>query len=76
MVSGPTDGQNPTLVNAIRLAASLFILVLIGLSAMGWVWTGTHQPPSQALAGRTVLALGALAGVVGLFALWRWPRRS
>jgi hypothetical protein len=59
----------------IRLAASLFILVLIGLSAMGWVWTGSHQPPDQALAGRTVLALGALAGVVGLVALWRWPGR-
>ena len=60
----------------IRLAASAFILVLIVLSAMGWVWTGAHQPPAQALAGRTVLVLGALAGVVGLTALWRWPRRS
>jgi hypothetical protein len=63
-------------VNAIRLGASLFILVLIGLSAMGWVWTGTHQPPDQALAGRAVLALGVLAGIVGLIALWRWPRRT
>jgi len=63
-------------VKAIRLAASLFILVLIGLSALGWVWAGTHQPPDQALAGRTVLALGAIAGVVGLVALWRWPRRT
>jgi membrane protein YdbS with pleckstrin-like domain len=59
----------------IRLAASAFILVLIILSAMGWVWTGAHQPPSQALAGRIVLVLGALAGVVGLIALWRWPPR-
>ena len=63
-------------MNAIRLAASLFILVLIGLSAMGWVWTGAHQPPAQALAGRTVLALSALAGVVGLVALWRRPGRT
>jgi hypothetical protein len=63
-------------VNAIRVAASLFILVLIGLSAMGWMWTGTHQPPAQAVAGRIVLALSALAGVVGLIALWRWPRRT
>ena len=63
-------------MNAIRLAASLFILVLIGLSAMGWVWTGAHQPPTQALAGRTVLALSALAGVVGLVALWRRPGRT
>ncbi|HZM96961.1 MAG TPA: hypothetical protein VFB92_26250 [Vicinamibacterales bacterium] len=63
-------------MNAIRVAASLFILVLIGLSAMGWMWTGTHQPPAQAVAGRIVLALSALAGVVGLIALWRWPRRT
>ena len=60
----------------IRLAASAFILVLIVLSAMGWVWAGAHQPPDQALAGRTVLVLGALAGVVGLIALWRRPRRT
>ena len=63
-------------MNAIRVAASLFILVLIGLSAMGFMWTGTHQPPAQAVAGRIVLALSALAGVVGLIALWRWPRRT
>ncbi len=63
-------------MNAIRLAASFFILVLIGLSAMGWVWAGAHQPPDQVLAGRTVLALSALAGVVGLVALWRWARRT
>jgi hypothetical protein len=63
-------------VTAIRLAASVFILILIGLSAMGWVWTGAHQPPAQALAARTVLVLGALAGVAGLVALWRWPRRT
>jgi hypothetical protein len=63
-------------VTAIRLVASAFIIVLIALSAMGWVWTGSHQPPAQAAAGRTVLALAALAGVAGLVALWRWPRRA
>jgi hypothetical protein len=63
-------------VTAIRVAASIFILILIGLSAMGWVWTGAHQPPAQAFAGRTVLVLSALAGVVGLAALWRWPGRT
>jgi hypothetical protein len=63
-------------VTAIRLVASAFILLLIALSAMGWVWTGAHQPPAQAMAGRTVLALGVLAGVAGLVALWRWPRRT
>jgi hypothetical protein len=63
-------------VTAIRFAASFFILILIGLSAMGWVWTGAHQPPDQALAARTVLVLGVLAGVAGLVALWRRPRRT
>jgi hypothetical protein len=58
----------------IRVAASLFILVLIGLSAMGWVWAGTHQPPDQAMAARTVLGLGALSAVGGLIALWRSRR--
>jgi len=63
-------------MTAIRLTASIFILILIGLTAMGWAWTGTHQPPAQAMAARIVLALAALAGVVGLVALWRWPRRA
>jgi hypothetical protein len=63
-------------VTAIRLVATAFIIVLIALTAMGWVWTGSHQPPAQAVAGRTVLALAALAGVGGLAALWRWPRRT
>jgi hypothetical protein len=63
-------------VIAIRLAASAFILVLIGLTGMGWVWSGAHQSPSEAVASRTVLSLGALAGVGGLVALWRWPGRS
>jgi len=60
-------------VIVVRLAASFFILLLIALSAMGWVWSGAHQPPGQALAARVVLALAALVGVVGLVALWRPP---
>jgi membrane protein YdbS with pleckstrin-like domain len=63
-------------VTAIRLTASIFILILISLVAMGWIWTGTHQPPEQAVAARIVLALAALAGVFGLVALWRWPGRT
>jgi hypothetical protein len=51
-------------------------VILIGLAAMGWIWTGAHQPPGQALAARVVLGLSALAGIAGLVALWRWPRRT
>ena len=55
----------------IRLAISLFIVVLIVVSLAGWTWTGAHLVGSQALAGRVVLALGMLAGAIGLVALWR-----
>jgi len=58
-------------VTAIRIAISVFIFALLALSAMGWLWTGANQPPGLMVAGRTVLALGALAGVVGLVAIWR-----
>jgi membrane protein YdbS with pleckstrin-like domain len=60
-------------VTGIRLAISAFILVLIAVSAAGWIWTGGHQTPSQAIASRVVLALGVIAGVTGLTAVWRWP---
>jgi uncharacterized membrane protein len=58
-------------MNAVRIAISLFILVLIGVSVVGWVWTGHHQSASQSEASRVVLTLAALAGVAGLVALWR-----
>jgi hypothetical protein len=63
-------------VTAIRITATLFILALIALAAMGWVWNGANQAPALAVSGRLVLALGALAGVAGLVALWRWPHRT
>jgi hypothetical protein len=58
-------------MNAVRIAISLFILVLIGISVVGWVWTGDHQSTTQSEASRVVLTLAALAGVAGLVALWR-----
>jgi hypothetical protein len=58
-------------MNAIRIAISLFILVLIAVSAAGWIWTGAHQTASQSAASHIVLALDVLAGVIGLIALWR-----
>jgi hypothetical protein len=60
-------------MNIIRVAISLFILVLIGVSATGWIWTGSHQPAAQSAASRVVLTLCILAGIGGLVALWR-PR--
>jgi MYXO-CTERM domain-containing protein len=61
-------------LNIVRTVISLFILLLIGVSVAGWVWTGRHQTASQASASHVVLTLGALAAVVGLLTLWR-PRR-
>jgi len=58
-------------MNIVRAAISLFIVVLITVSAIGWIWTGNHQSASQAAASRVVLTLGVLAGIVGLMALWR-----
>jgi hypothetical protein len=58
-------------MNIVRIAISLFILVLIVVSASGWIWTGSHQTASQAAASRIVLGLCILAGLVGLTALWR-----
>ena len=59
-------------VKGIRIAITAFTLVLIALSAVGWAWwSGPNQPAAQVLAARTVLLLGALAGIVGLVAIWR-----
>jgi membrane protein YdbS with pleckstrin-like domain len=57
--------------NILRLAISVFLLVLITIATTGWIWTGRHQPGSQALASRVVLTICIVAGVVGLHALWR-----
>ncbi len=53
---------------------SAFICVLFVIAGMGWNWAATHQTPGQALASHAVLALSALAGLVGLIALWRGSR--
>jgi hypothetical protein len=58
-------------MNTIRIAITIFILVLVVLSVAGWVWTGSHQPAAQSLASRVVLSIGALAGIVGLVKIWR-----
>lgn len=55
----------------IRATLSLFIAVLIAITAAGWIWTAQHQPAGQASASRIVLALAACAGVAGLWAVWR-----
>ena len=58
-------------MNVIRVAMSLFLVVLIVVAATGWLWTGSHQPANQALASRIVLTLCIACALVGLRALWR-----
>jgi hypothetical protein len=57
----------------IRITMSIFVLLLISVSLAGWIWTGSHQAPAQAIASRVVLTLGMAGGLVGLFAIWRNP---
>jgi hypothetical protein len=61
-------------MTAVRLAISVFIALLIVVSAAGWIWTGGNQPHDQWVASRVVLAIGALTGALGLIAIWR-PER-
>jgi len=63
-------------VAAIRIALTLFIAALLVLSAMGWVWTGAHQPFAQAVASRAVLVIGGVAACIGLIAIWGRARAA
>jgi hypothetical protein len=58
----------------IRTIMSAFIVVLLMIAALGWQWAATHQTATQALASQAVLGLSAIAGLVGLIALWRGSR--
>jgi hypothetical protein len=58
-------------MNLVRIAISVFILVLIGVAGTGWVWAGSHQTAAQSTASRVVLTACILAGLAGLMAVWR-----
>ena len=58
-------------MTVVRVLISSFVLILIVVSVAGWLWTSGHQPPSQAAASHIVLALGILAGILGLLTIWR-----
>jgi hypothetical protein len=60
-------------MNIVRTVISMFLLLLIGIAASGWLWAGRNLPAAQATGGRVVLTLCICAGIVGLVALWR-PR--
>ena len=62
--------------NAIRVAISLFIGVLIAISVLGWRWTSAHQTASQSAASHLVLALAILVGLIGVVVIWLGARPS
>ena len=62
-------------MNVIRVPISVLILVLIGIAALGWVWTGVHQPLASAIASRIVLGIAALSCAAVLVLIWR-PKRA
>jgi len=58
-------------MQAIRIAISLFVGVLIAISVLGWRWTSAHQTAAQSTASHLALGLAIVAGVVGVLAIWR-----
>ncbi len=56
----------------VKIGVTVFVAAIFAIVAMGWVWTGANQPPAGALASRIVFVITALAGLVGLVAVWRW----
>jgi hypothetical protein len=58
-------------MTVVRIAITLFVLALLTIVTLGWVWTGSHQPPPLRTASHTVLAIAALAGIFALTKIWR-----
>jgi hypothetical protein len=56
---------------AVRIAISVFVVVLLTVIGIGLNWTASHQPPAAAAASRVVLAAAGLFGLAGLFTIWR-----
>ena len=59
----------------VRIAISVFVVILLFLVTMGMGWTGQHQAPAAALASRLVLGISAAFGIVALVVIWR-PNRN
>jgi membrane protein YdbS with pleckstrin-like domain len=57
--------------SGVRMAITAFVLILLIIVSLGWVWTGSHQPPPLRTASHVVLAIAALAGVFAVVRIWR-----
>jgi hypothetical protein len=58
-------------MNAVRIGITCFVLILLSVVTMGWIWTGSHQPPPLRTASHVVLALAAASGIFALARIWR-----
>jgi hypothetical protein len=63
-------------MKVVRILLTFFMLVLVALSALGWVWTSRHQTPAQSAASHVVLGVSAALGVIVLVWLWTADHRS
>jgi membrane protein YdbS with pleckstrin-like domain len=59
----------------VRVAITVFVLLLLAVVSLGWIWTGSHQPPPLRTASHVVLSIAAFAGIFALARIWR-PERS
>jgi hypothetical protein len=64
-------------MNAIRIAITSFVLILMALVVLGMIWAGGHQPPAARTASFVVLGISGIAGALTLVTIWRHqPRRA
>jgi hypothetical protein len=61
-------------MNAVRAVFSVFLLILLALTLMGWRWSAELPSPKQEGA-RVALALAGLSAVGGLGLLWSVKQR-
>jgi len=55
----------------VRVGITGFVLILLSVVALGWIWTGSHQPPPLRTASHVVLGLAAFSGIFALARIWR-----
>jgi hypothetical protein len=55
----------------VRVGITCFVVILLSVVTLGWIWTGSHQPPALRAASHVVLGLAAGAGILALARIWR-----
>jgi hypothetical protein len=58
-------------MTAVRIAITIFILILLTIMILGWIWTSAHQPQALRTASHAVLTIAALAGIFAIARIWR-----